>query len=564
MLLCAAASAALGVLCLYQTHLGRWKKAAACACALGALYPIAALASSRRRTDDGPPRLADVPACPSEVYLGRGYDWTPTCARGLREAAVAGRPPADPESADLRILERELEKHLLILGTTGSGKTRMLELLIAQAIRRGDATAIIDPKGDERLLARVLDECRRAGRTLQLVAPPWPQASAPYNPLAQFADVREVADRIAALLPAGGDAEPFRCFAWEVAHATSAAMHAIGEPLTLASLKRYALDEPWELVRKCVDPALLRGRDLRRAAELHARKAGPEFRSLLSLAGRPVEHTQKMTSALLPLLSKLTAGSNRAVLSPPSGGFAWGGLDVAYFFLGSLLGGDSAQAVARMTLLDFQSHVGVRYAYGGSGPPVSLFVDELADVVSPNFIGLLNKSRGAHVRITMAAQTLADLEASLGTRARARQIVGNVNAVLQFRAQETDDAEAFAALAGARLLPSTSEGEAYEPSLFTSGFESVEDFRALFSRQRAWRDEALVPPWAVLELPPFHYFGRWGARVVRGAAPLLPDPPLAAVEELKRHAAKSLGLADPDGGRGRGGMGNVARAATGK
>ncbi|MBI2930229.1 MAG: type IV secretion system DNA-binding domain-containing protein [Planctomycetes bacterium] len=545
MALTAAALAGLGsFLFVKASELPQGARLMGCVCGAAALWPVTCWLRSRRTRNGSPQLVTDLPVQGESVYMGIGTDWTVRHTCDLRQAAMIGLPPPAPRPVNLFLPVCELEKHVLLLGTTGSGKTRMLELLIAQAIRRGDATAVIDPKGDERLLARVWDECRRSGRKLQLIALPYPEASLPYNPVAQFAEVREVADRIAALLPAGGDAEPFRNFAWEVIHATASGMRRAGEPMTLAGLKRFALDEPWELVKRvvrAVDPGFLKGRDPRKAAEMAARSE-PALQALLALVTRPADHTQKMTSALWPLLSKLAAGSNRDLLSPAQGGFAWSRLDVAYFFLGSLLGADSALAVARMALLDVQSYVGMRYAYGRGDRPVSLFVDELADVLSPAFVHVLNKSRGAGVRVTATAQTLADLEAALGSRARARQVVGNVNTVLQFRAQSAEDAEAFAALAGDRLMPATTEGETYEPSMFTSGLETVEDFRALFGRQRVWRDEPLVPPWAIQELSPFHYYAHWSARTVRGEVPLMPAPSTRYVEALKKHAAQSLGV----------------------
>ena len=162
------------------------------------------------------------------------------------------------------------------------------------------------------------------------------------------------------------------------------------------------------------------------------------------------------------------------------------------------------------------------------------------------------------MRVTMAAQTLADLEATLGSQARARQIIANSNTVIQFRAQSTLDAEAFSDLAGARLLPATSEAETYEPSMFTSGLAPVEDFRALFSRQLAWRDEPIVPPWAVMELAPFRFFARWGAQVVRGVVPLLPPPPMDDVEVLRSHAEDDAGVVDDLCDGRRRSMGHVA------
>src|SRR5262245_5163596 len=146
-----------------------------------------------------------LPTLPGRVYLGRGFEWTPARAVDLDREASRGAGAAAlhavcvADERDLHVALSELDLHLLILGSTGTGKTRLLEILIAQAIRRGDAVAVIDPKGDAALLARVLDECRRADKPLTLVAPPYPASSAAYNPVAAFMEPREVADRIAAL-----------------------------------------------------------------------------------------------------------------------------------------------------------------------------------------------------------------------------------------------------------------------------------------------------------------------------------------------------------------------------
>lgn len=539
---------------------------------MAAVIPAASWWRDRRRrralSGRGLLSVDELPTIPGRVYLGRGFEWTPRqaveldreAARGAGAGALHAIGVADEK--DLHLLEGELDLHLLLLGTTGTGKTRLLEVLIAQAIRRGDAVAVIDPKGDAGLLARVFDECRRANKPLTLIAPPYPGSSASYNPVERFVEAREVADRVAALLPAGGDAEPFRAFAWEAVEAVASAMVRYGEPVTLASIRRYAVEDPWALPRRLVraiEPELAKLEPEAMARRFLARRnppPAPEMERLLTLALRPRDHAQKLLSALVPLLSKLTSGSHRDLLSPEKGGFSWGEFDrtrgVAYFFLGSLLGGDSAGAVAKMALLDFQSYVGARYAYGVEGGPLSLFVDEMADALSAPFISLLNKGRGAGLRITGSAQSAADFEAALGSGAQARQILANANTVVQFRSPNLDDAEAFSSLAGARLLPAVSDSEAYEPALFRSGLDIVEDFRAVFGRNVTWRASEFVPPWAVTSLPRFEYFVRSGARVAKGIAPRLapaPQDPVRAIQEGRAHAA-DVDFPDGPGGRG--------------
>jgi hypothetical protein len=294
-----------------------------------------------------------------------------------------------------------------------------------------------------------------------------------------------VADRIAALLPASGDALPFRNFAWEIVHTAATDLHRKG-PVTLRGLKHAAIDRP----------------------------SG-------ALASRPREHYLKTASSLLPILTKLSG----ELLSPRQGGLTWEEVDrrrdVAFFDLGSLLGQDSASAVAKMALLDLASYVGARYAFGKGWGPLWLFVDELGDVLTGAFVSILNKSRGAGLRVVACAQSTADLEAALGDRALAQQVLANANTVLQFRAQSAADAEVFSDLAGERLLRLHAEGASYEPALLGSGLKGADDFRARFSESVQWRERAVVPPWALVRLAVGEFFGRWDGRVFRGRVPEL-------------------------------------------
>jgi conjugal transfer pilus assembly protein TraD len=369
-----------------------------------------------------------------------------------------------------------------VLGTTGTGKSRLLELLALQAVRRGDAVIVIDPKGDDGLLRRVRDE---AGDRFRLFSLPHPERSVRYNPIGRFHDIREVADRIAALLPSSGDALPFRNFGWEIIH-TAARELSGKQAITFQSLKRAAIDHP-------VKP----------------------------LADRPREHYLKMANALIPILAKLS----NPLLCPKDKALSWDDVDekrlVVYFSLGSLLGSETSSAVAKTALLDLQSYVGARYAYSKGHGPIWLFVDELGDVLTSDFVSLLNKSRGAGLRIVACAQTASDLEASLGSRARALQVIGNANTVIQFRAQSAPDAAVFSEMSGERLVRTHSETSAYEPALLGSGLKTVDDFRARFAETVLWREHALVPSWPVVQLPTFHYFARWDGRVYRGRVPLL-------------------------------------------
>lgn len=161
------------------------------------------------------------------LLLGRAFRWTAHHTQAL-ELALA-RDGALPVAEDARgghpalhavgvrhehplvLPWSELRGHVLVAGTTGSGKTRCLELLAAEAIRAPGAVVILDPKGDSDLLARCAWEAERQGRPFALFSPAFPAVSATFNPLETAATASEVATRIQALMPGGGEkrGDPF-------------------------------------------------------------------------------------------------------------------------------------------------------------------------------------------------------------------------------------------------------------------------------------------------------------------------------------------------------------------
>lgn len=61
---------------------------------------------------------------------------------------VLGKNFHHGEATDIGMLAKEREKHMYIMGTTGSGKTTFMEYAFVQDIRNGKGGAYIDPHGD--------------------------------------------------------------------------------------------------------------------------------------------------------------------------------------------------------------------------------------------------------------------------------------------------------------------------------------------------------------------------------------------------------------------------------
>jgi conjugal transfer pilus assembly protein TraD len=507
-----------------------------------------------------------IPRKAGHTYLGEGFVWGPREARLLLELSEAGARAVVEGAGDwlihgvgagrsgpLFLPDSLLNQHVFLLGAPGAGKTRGLELLVEQAIGRGDAVVVVDPKGDEGLLDRTYDAAARHGRAgdFRLLALPYPFQSVRYNPLADYVSPSDIADRIAAILPKRGDSEAFRNFAWKFVATVAAGIDLLGEPMTLAKIENYAIHNTWLLARRMMKklcPDLFQKPDLHetlddyRAYCVRKGRSFPELDAVIEMARLDREYFGKVAGSLGTVLSKLAGRTVGYLLCPgdvaPPEGVAeapvlsWRTIDndrlVVYFFLGSLIGPDSANATARMALADLMSYVGKKYAYEEASAlarsRLTVVVDEVADAVAPETVNILNKARGAGLSLVMAGQSLADLEVALGGAAEARRALANVGTFLALRAANPEDAQYFSDKAGLRPLPVVTRGEQYEPALFGSGRAHVADFAYRASVSMTSRSDPVLPTAALDRMAPFHFFGLWAGEIHKGVLPVLEPP----------------------------------------
>ncbi len=524
--------------------------------------------------------VEEIPVKPAHTYLARGFAWEGAHVERLQtltlsgvsvsprtKDAVAGNVMLQGVGAgeihDLFIPDALLNQHLFVLGAPGSGKTRFLELLIEQAIARGEAVVVIDPKGDERLLDRTFDSARRHGRekAFRTLALPYPYQSARYNPVLHYTRPSEIADRVALVLPKGGESEAFRNYAWTFTNIIASALHLLGEEVTLAKLNTYCFHDAWQLVRKLVLRFCPGAPDTAEAHRLRAhyqaycaaeRTTIPELDALIGMASMNPDYFGKISSALRPILGKLTTKGIGYLLCPgdveppagtvPSGkvqDLSWEEVDsnrlIVYFFLGSLIGEDTASGVARMALSDLQSFIGRKYAYQDPSrfSRMTVVVDEVADALAAESVNILNKARGAGLSMILAGQSIADLEVALRSHSDARRALANVGSFVTLRAANPEDAKYFSDKCGSRPLRVVSNGESYEPALFSSGRSNIDDFAYRSSRQVGVRNDHLVPTWAIDELPRFHFFATWAGQTYKAVVPLLSDPDPTMSTRLK-------------------------------
>ena len=404
------------------------------------------------------------------------------------DPAIHGVEPAE---TDIWMGIGDRVGHTLVLGTTRVGKTRLAELLITQDIRRGEVVIVFDPKGDLDLLRRVYAEAKRAGRLGQLFMfhLGHPELSARYNPVGNFSRITEVATRIAGQLPSEGESAAFKEFVWRFVNVMARALVALGRKPDYEQINRYASNvepllvdyfEHWfgrepaaagwreELESMAIDKKSLdKGLQTRgfRAVMLveYARRKklyDPIAHALASTLNYEKSYFDKLVASLLPLMEKLTTGRTASLLSPVYDDlndwrpvFDWTSVinlgGIVYVGLDALSDYEVAAAVGNSMFADLTSVAGSLYKFGaGHGLPgemksrrIAIHADEFNELIGDEFIPLLNKAGGAGFQVTAYTQTWSDVEARIGSRAKAGQIAGNFNTLLMLRVKEMATAE---------------------------------------------------------------------------------------------------------------------------
>lgn len=435
--------------------------------------------------------------------------------------------------------------------------TRCFDLLISQAIIRGESVIIIDPKGDNDLRQKAERACRELGRPEAFINfhPARPEESVRINLLANYTRPTEIASRIAALLPSQGPSDPFKSFSWGALNTICGGLCLAYKKPTLLTLRHYLEGSPEKMMlegfeayirsfygEKAGEAIIMRRYENLRKDTLSARvnalieeyqencTPSPEVDSLISLRDHDKEHFSKMITSLLPTLMQLTSGQLGKMLSPSedelenlseeffdTGSF----IDknaVVYLGLDTLSDGMVGSAIGSLMLADLTSAAGSRYNFeGGGARTVNVFVDEAAEVVNDSFIQLLNKGRGAKIRLFVATQTIADFAARLGSREKATQVLGNLNQSLCLRCIDQDTQKYVASRFPKTRVRSVAVDQAYSTD--------ADDIAAEGGRigERLTETETpLIMPEILGMLPDLEYIASLsGGRCVKGRFPLL-------------------------------------------
>lgn len=506
------------------------------------------------------------------VWLGDGFDWTDIEAQKMHSMIGLGIAKTIGKSTDahglngaywLHGLDEETDRfmsldnlvgHTGFVGTTRVGKTRGMELLIGQAILRGECVIVIDPKGDHALQENMKRICEKIGQPERFVYfhPAHPERSVAIDPMRNWNRRTELASRVAALIPSETGADPFAAFGWKVLNDIVNGLVATGVSPNLAHLKQYIeggadnlvlntlrhhfIDHvaDWEsrssgFVKKHKDRVLEAYIDFYKQIAIHEAQSS-DLDGLISTFEHNRDHFQKMVASLIPILSMLTSDPLADLLSPTAeiGGKRKStdmakiinNSQVLYLGLDSLADGTVGSAIGSIMLADLTAVAGDRYNYGiDSIKPVNLFIDEAAEVINQPTIQLMNKGGGALFRVTLAMQTLADLPARLGDENKARQVMGNINNLICFRVTDGDTQEYIT-----NGLPKFK----YKSITLRYGHGAdahlQDEYKSSYQESVNEEEAPVIPPAILGELAPLHFFAKLsGGRIIKGKIKILQD-----------------------------------------
>ena len=410
------------------------------------------------------PRRLARRLCPDRgIFLGRAFRWSPQHTQELETYVRGGHPALHAvgmkQERPLVLPWSELVGHVLIGGTTRSGKTRLLEVILCEAIRGPGTVIVIDPKGDAELLMRAASQARAAGRGFAFFSPAFPEQSATFNPFGTCENTTELAARVQALMPGGGamSKDPFFTeYPLAIIERLGAAQHAVGEKWTIEGLNALATLLPpfQDLIARYLHEVVFEGdtaaADLDELIDaygsLEAGRRDLLADALLDDYGKPRDHFQKVTANLTPAFRGVTGGRMAGLLSSAEPKLTWPGIvkneTVVYFAMNSLMFGEVANRIGRVILQDLIGFLGRRYAYDDPGDmsPITILLDEFSNIAYPGFIDALNKGGGARAHFMLAMQSLADPEAAMGKDGTQR-VLDNLNTRIWFRLSDDKTAK---------------------------------------------------------------------------------------------------------------------------
>nr|MDA8088426.1 hypothetical protein [Nitrospiraceae bacterium] len=275
-----------------------------------------------------------------------------------------GQSLSDPRhNIDIIIPDSHRNGHIWCFGTTRVGKTRVMENMAEQDIRKGYSVVIIDPKGDIELFSKVVQVAFEEGRQdeLMLVTPIFPAYSAIIDPLGYYFMPEELVGHIVSGVEVGKE-KFFYNVAYEISLIVVQALVLLakneGKPplFNLNDVKNRISRTELEKLKAEVDSI----------DSDEARQLSSDMQKILD---SPPDYYGKVSSSLRVALMELTSGNIGKIIGKADENRFLKRLEegkrvIMIVQLGSLITRKAAFTVGKVVISMIQSFVGRVFASG--------------------------------------------------------------------------------------------------------------------------------------------------------------------------------------------------------
>lgn len=417
------------------------------------------------------------------------------------------------------------KRGMMVIGTTGVGKTRLAEHIITQDIAMGYNVVLIDPKSDQEILSKIYETAKRYDRRheLQLITPIYPELSALIDPMAYYFMVDELVDHITAAIPPSR--EPFyKSVAKELSTAVITASLIIAEQEGI--LPNLNFDQIREKIRRdsleSMKGALER---------INTREALRTAGIISDILHSSQEHFTKVSMSMRTALMDLSSGNIGAIIGQADSNRFISRLEegkriIMVIHTGAMMINDGSQTLGRVLVSMIQKHIGRVYSSSKKqmDPPLAIHIDEAQKVLYDGIEGLPSMAGSANVMTTFYVQDVAQLSAVLGEEF-GRIILNNCNTKIFLRCPDAETSE-----------------------YVTKHFGTHNVLTGIYSSNQVTTREIeqdVIKPYDVLKMQPqeflmLSYTGRWKGTTTKVPKPeceiIFPEAPtLASLQSREEH-----------------------------
>ncbi len=327
----------------------------------------------------------------------------------------------DHEGGIVKVSDRELNGHCLVLGATGAGKTTTIMNFIESAAGRNIPLIIVDGKGELEFAERVKKIAERFGRDFKLFS--MKGDSLHYNPL-RHGNFTEIKDKLISITEW---TEPhYKLMSERYLQSAARVLMEAGEGIDLVNVAEKIEPDNLEMVAKRL----------------------PE-----DVSSRVFSIIDEINEDVGGLLNRLAVFSESEIGELLSDTGDSGTIDliesvekseVVFFSLDSLRFPEYSKLLGRLIVIDLKTTAARMF---GRRRKVYTVFDEFGVFAGPQVTDFINKSRGAGFHVILSTQELADLRVD-GKTELMEQVLGNTNIKIIHRQDVPSSAELLSSLIG--------------------------------------------------------------------------------------------------------------------